>query len=507
MLGTLEISGAGDVLEIPHSAELELATGTIALGFNADGLGGRQGILVKDGYGTGDHFAAYLQDDTLVVRFQNGSGSEVLSVGGIEAGRDYVLHVTFGEGTVAALLDGEEVDRADFAGDLSGNTEVMQIGGLGWASRNGEAGFGDPFDGTISDVVVLEGMPGYDAVEAIRTDETALDADSNPDPLLTPVEETAVLASATSSETMTDAEATAPPAPDRIGEVQRLSLDHEKVTLDFQSSYDDPVVFAQVMTANGPQAVAVRLHEVTSDSATLSLQEPDSYDGWHRAEEVTVFVVEAGTHLLADGTRIEADTIETGTLATEGFETVDFGHGFDATPTILSQVQTSNGGDFVVTRHTDADAAGFSVAMQEEEARENSGHVTETVGWLAMERGAGSWSGIAYEAGTTGLKVTDSVTSHAFDAGFVNSPLMLAALASHHGSDTAMARLSEIDAAGFAGFAQEETSRDAETVHVPEALDYLAFEGTGALEGYAHPTAEQIATLGVSLDSDPLIAF
>jgi hypothetical protein len=271
--------------------------------------------------------------------------------------------------------------------------------------------------------------------------------------------------------------------PETIGEVQQLKMDHRLTTVELDGTYENPVVFAQVMTSHGWQPVAVRIHDVGADSVTLRLQEPNYLDGWHMVEDVALFVVEAGTHVLADGTRVEAGTMETGRLTSQGFEKIAFSADFEETPTILSQVQTRNGGDFVVTRQKDPNADGFSLAMQEEEALNDGGHVTETVGWIAMERGTGDWSDIAFEAGHTGTKVDHNRTTHDFAADFDAAPLMLASLCSYFGANTAMTRLTEVGRDGFTGRVQEEQSRDRETWHLEEGLDYVAFARAGQLEG------------------------
>ncbi|MEM6900212.1 MAG: right-handed parallel beta-helix repeat-containing protein, partial [Pseudomonadota bacterium] len=180
--GALEVSVAGDVVEIPHSSEFELASATLALSFNADSTAGRKGIFTKDASGGGDHVAVYIENGTLYVRVQDGGKQVVLTEGNIGTGRDYDLHVVFGGGNVVALLDGEVIGEAATGMSWADNAEVMQIGGLGWASNSGQAGFGNPFDGTIADVVVVEGKPGWDAVEAIRFGETLPDTDPDPDP-------------------------------------------------------------------------------------------------------------------------------------------------------------------------------------------------------------------------------------------------------------------------------------------------------------------------------------
>ena len=72
---------------------------------------------------------------------------------------------------------------------------------------------------------------------------------------------------------------------------------------------------------------------------------------------------------------------------------------FGATPAILSQSQTANDTDFVKTRQQSASATGFQVGLEEGEG-DDGVHGTETIGYVAMDQGIGTWSGMKYEATT-----------------------------------------------------------------------------------------------------------
>ncbi|WP_109314025.1 LamG domain-containing protein [Ruegeria sp. AU67] len=160
MLKTQSISGSSDVIEVAHDSELSLETGTIALSFNADSVSGRKGLLSKDASyyaGGGNHLAAYIENGTLVVRFQDGSGDEIARIKGIKANQDYDLQIAFGDNEVAVWLDGQQVHSADFSMNLAENVEYLQIGALGWGSETGEAGYNTVFDGEISNVAIVEG--------------------------------------------------------------------------------------------------------------------------------------------------------------------------------------------------------------------------------------------------------------------------------------------------------------------------------------------------------------
>ena len=285
---------------------------------------------------------------------------------------------------------------------------------------------------------------------------------------------------------------------EQIGEVHRLTVSGGVQTVNFSGSYDRPVIVAQGASFNGSDPVTVRLLEVTGSSARLRLQEPNYLDDLHTNESVTLLVMEAGRHVLADGTRIEAGLHITGRLTSAGFDNIRYEAGFDAAPVLLSTVMTNNGPDWVITRHDAVGADGFSLALQEEEALNGGGHANEEVGWVAIESGGGTWSGIDWQAGSaTGIH-SGGVRAD-FATAFDTAPGIVANLATVAGIDPAAPRLSSVDSAGFTALAQEEASFDAEIGHASERLDYLAFESAGALSGFTRaPVIAEAGSIGIT---------
>ncbi|MCP4382099.1 MAG: LamG domain-containing protein, partial [Hyphomicrobiales bacterium] len=151
---------ASDVINLPHDTELEVAEATIAFSFVADDVNTRQGLFTKDagGFsGGGNHFAIYVENGSLVARFQDGSASTILSQAGLVAGQEYEVAATFGANGVELYVDGAPVASVDdHIMSWTGNQEYLQIGGLGWASQTGQDGFVSPFSGQIADVQVFD---------------------------------------------------------------------------------------------------------------------------------------------------------------------------------------------------------------------------------------------------------------------------------------------------------------------------------------------------------------
>ena len=268
-----------------------------------------------------------------------------------------------------------------------------------------------------------------------------------------------------------------------IAETGTLSLDHTATTVRLERSYDDPVVIAHVATENGPQPVNVRVSGVDGADLTLQLQEPNYLDGAHVSETVNYLVVEAGTWVLSDGTLLEAGTLASDKISSEGFESVAFNAAFDSAPAMLSQVQSFNGSDFVSTRQQSADTDGFEVTMQEEEALNDGNHVTETLGWVALEAGSGSVGDVDWQAGSTS-GITDATATVGLGASMGSRANAIAALSSYNGKDSAWARGDGATDAAFDVSVEEDTSQDAETRHTTETVDYFVFHSEGILEAY-----------------------
>ncbi|MEM9805725.1 MAG: glycoside hydrolase family 9 protein [Cyanobacteria bacterium P01_D01_bin.56] len=268
-----------------------------------------------------------------------------------------------------------------------------------------------------------------------------------------------------------------------IGEYGTLSLNHRWQTVDLDHDYVNPVVIVSDPTFNGADPTALRLQNITDDSFQLRLQEPNYKDGKHIDESVSYLVVEAGDWTLADGTRISAGTHDTGRLTSKGFDTIGL-QGFDETPTILSQVQTFKGADWVTTRITEQSQQGFQLAMQEEEALNSGGHISETLGWLAIDQGMGSDGDTLLQGGMTDRAVSSDRTLVTFEEAFDAAPSVIAKLDSYYGKDTANLRLDTIGNVSFGARVHEEKSRDTEISHTSESVSFLALEGSsGTLTG------------------------
>ena len=273
------------------------------------------------------------------------------------------------------------------------------------------------------------------------------------------------------------------PPTTNLAEYGTLALSHPWQTVSLSGTYTNPVLVASDPSRNDADPAAVRIRNLDSDSFEIRLQEPYCKDGSHSNETVSWMVIEAGDYQLADGTRLSAGTTTTDLLSPQGFETVVFDTSFAAAPTVLSQIQTFNGADWAITRTDAITGSSFDLTMQEEEALNDGAHVSETIGWLAIDQGSANDGDTFLQAAITADHITHNTTGVSFAQSFAAAPALIAKLSSFDGADPANLRFTDLTNTGFSAIAAEEQSRDAELQHLTEQASYLALEGTaGTIE-------------------------
>ena len=274
------------------------------------------------------------------------------------------------------------------------------------------------------------------------------------------------------------------------------NLNNAKQTIDLIDSYTNPVVFVQPPSYNDGDPALVRLDNINADSFDARIQEPNHLDGRHIEESASYFVFEAGSWQLEDGTLLEVGTTERSDLVRQGFDSVQFDSEFATSPVIMSQVQTYNGSDFVRTRQNNPTADGFLIGMEEEEANQNSGHVSEDLGWMAIEPGSGTWGNSTYYAGVTGNRINSNWDNIDFNSLFDSTPQLMAGISSYNGGDPAGLRYRNHDSNGIEIKVEEDTSLDTEVGHTNEIVDFLAVEGEGILSAVPTPIERVFGEVG-----------
>jgi hypothetical protein len=257
-----------------------------------------------------------------------------------------------------------------------------------------------------------------------------------------------------------------------IGEAGSLftnsPTENAPITVTFAEALTDPVI-ALTGSQNGGNGYVLRVTDVALDGDgnatgfTFIIEEWEYLDGPHPAfETINWLAVEKGVHTLPDGRVIEAGT----TTATGANSTVTLTGGFTAPPVVLTSVMSENDTTTVDSDPWNITSNSFTVSLQEEEAEDDI-HAPETVGYIAIEPGAGALTqnGVDENTDIIGL------------GGTFTDPVTLAETQTLNGGDPGSIMIDGGNGSTNVGlFFQEEQSADDETGHVNETVGIVTFE-------------------------------
>ncbi|MDQ2695760.1 MAG: S8 family serine peptidase, partial [Pseudomonadota bacterium] len=253
----------------------------------------------------------------------------------------------------------------------------------------------------------------------------------------------------------------------RGSESGAASANHLWTPVSLPSRFANPVVILGVPTVNGGQQGVARLRGVGPDGFETRFQEYAYLDGNHAFETIPHLVVEQGRRTLADGSVWEAGRISVS--GSGQWQAVSFPSALPGAPLLLLTVQTANGPEAVVARARNVTAAGFEVALFEEEALQD-GHVAETVGYLAIHSPAGSGR-ISIGGRNRAYLLQRQEMDHRF-----------------------------VPVLGGALKLEEERSADDEVVHPQEAVDLLALDGEIYAQTVTSRDADTVALRRIAPD-------
>jgi len=177
-----------------------------------------------------------------------------------------------------------------------------------------------------------------------------------------------------------------------IGEVGSIQVNQTQNanwrTLNFNRTYENPVVIMTMNTYNGPAPSHMRIQSVSNDSVSYRIEEWDylTDNNTHAEETVAYMVVEEGNYILSDGTSLNASKF---THINNESSTISLP--FWDIPVVISQSQTTNGEQAIVTRDKHIDDGYyisfiFELSLQEEKNNDQV-HADETVGVIAIGQG------------------------------------------------------------------------------------------------------------------------
>jgi len=245
------------------------------------------------------------------------------------------------------------------------------------------------------------------------------------------------------------------------------------ITVPLAKAYTKPVVVAKVAQQNDPAPGVVRIRNITPNSFQVRFQEWNYLDGNHGGERIFYLVAEQGQFNLA-GLAGQAGKVATNKVVPAS-QAVTFTQLFNEAPALFVAPLTANNGDAVTVRVKDLTATGFGIAMQEQESKAD-GHPTETLGWVALQKGTGLTAD-QRRVRVTAVDATQMPVTVSFATPFKDRfPVLLQDLSSTLDADPATAAQQNLTPVSVGVYVQEEQSADAELDHNAEILSIFAAE-------------------------------
>lgn len=231
-------------------------------------------------------------------------------------------------------------------------------------------------------------------------------------------------------------------------------------------TFDEPVVVMGPASRNDAEPAVVQVANVGPSSFEFQMEEWAYLDGAHPTETISYLVIEAGSHTLANGTRVVADRIG----AVGRWWKRQPLTGFSEGPVVVSQVASRSQLDPVVARLRSVDTDGFEIRLQEEEGNDGT-RAREEVHWIALEPGV---SASQFAVVRTANAVTHAPRTIDLGADIGPAPAILAAMQTYDGGDTAELRHQAPRGRQVDISIDEEQSRDAEVRHETETIGVVA---------------------------------
>jgi len=282
--------------------------------------------------------------------------------------------------------------------------------------------------------------------------------------------------------------------------------------VNFRQKFDvTPVVFA-LATIDGGDPATLRIRNVLindgpTGSFEITIVEPPGNDGPHVSMSVHYFAIEPGSFTLDDGTLIEAGSLNSSAVqhgnnvaGAESWDSIVFPNAFTTAPAFIAQIQTTANESgsprppagpstpWLTTAVDNLTATGVDIALERSDVNNGSISVAETIGYVAVDTGTGSF----IDVNGSPVNLLGLVTGNSFDGWdngcdavpfpgnpFSVSPLVMATKISHRSasdSDGGWLRRCSLNAGSIGLTVDEDRDNDTERRHTPaEAAGILAF--------------------------------
>ncbi len=243
--------------------------------------------------------------------------------------------------------------------------------------------------------------------------------------------------------------------------------------VNFARQYVNPVVIVSPPTQQDPMPTTVRVRNVTATGFEVRLDNWEYLGESHGGEDLGYLVIEAGRHVLADGTVLVAGS-EAGVNG--NFRQIEFGETLAKVPALFAQVVSDHESMALVPRSQQVSRNGVQLRVQQQEAGSGRIRQGETVQWVAVQPGGemeGAWQ---FQVGTSRVP-NEGLFSQTFSSPFRQLPTVLSAVQTSNERDPVAVRIADLKSNRFNFFLEEEQSRDRERRHAGEIVGWWAFYG------------------------------
>ena len=280
-------------------------------------------------------------------------------------------------------------------------------------------------------------------------------------------------------------------------EVGEVSVGDEWKEVMLSNTFTDPIVVVKPASLNDTSSAVVRVRNVSAQGFEVRIQEWDyllNIEGnstAHAEEQISYIVIERGSYILDDGTRVEAGWFNTNGLLASFIQT------FAVSPVVVSSVVTNNDETPVIVQMSNIDEAGFDYRLQEEELNDQV-HATETVSFIAWEPSQGLQNGIKFEVDTVNA-FPEQTTTINFNDSDMHQPQLVTDLQTISGSGVFNLRWSDKSATSASVLIDQEQSLQGPVSTSQQAIGYLlfsSFDGDGDGDGDGLSNNDEINIYG-----------
>lgn len=229
-----------------------------------------------------------------------------------------------------------------------------------------------------------------------------------------------------------------------------------------------PSIFVGGASCNELDPLAIRVCNVTPEGFDFQLDEWESANGIHDAEDVSFLAVSKGNYKVENmGTRsIEAGTVSGVNAGT--WKTQTFNVPFNTVPCVFAQCTSINEASAVCARIRNVTATGFEVKLQEGKSADGI-HADENVDFVAIDPGKNQY----FEVGRTAAVGSDLIPQ-VFASSDWNAPGIVCSVQSCNENDPCAARFSNLTKTGVQ-LKVDEDNGGAGSSHIPEAMGWMVF--------------------------------